>query len=218
MKKQEIKAFVALVVIGGAALWYLNTPGMQGVSTDTNPIVAQNNQQKPGTGGTPGAGAQGAQGLKSYSNPAFGFSFQYPASVSLETSGFGAGGFKAQGAIGVVAVYTRMDTVVNRLTVSMSAEPSDVGECTTTASNTKPVTINGAYFTTYTTHETKDAQVIDSTVYRIKRDKNCYELREVITSTIEAKLTAAQVQQQKANSAATSALINSIVQTFRFTN
>lgn len=207
-----------LVVVAIGSWWYLSsTPG----TTETPATqTTQGGQQATGaTGSNSTGGSQSASGPKTYANPAFAFSFQYPASAPLETSGLAAGGLEAQGAIGVVAVYTQMGTVVDRLTVSVSKEPVDVGACMTKPSTTSSTaTINGVPFLKYQTQEDVQGKVVTTTTYRTVHNSTCYELLDVVTSTTANQLSVAEIETQRANVAAASALIASIIQSFRFSN
>lgn len=170
--------------------------------------------------GTPATGtlAPGATGgtLKSFSSP-YGFNFQYPSVLTLETSGLGTGGFTQQAAVGVAAVHVQIGTVVDRLVMSVSSEPADVGSCDKSTTQTSTATIDGKIFTTSKVSTNKDGNFTDTTVYRILRNQTCFELRDSVTYSDNARLTATQAEQQRLNIQAAKASIGTVVQSYKVT-
>ncbi|MDB5225234.1 MAG: hypothetical protein JWL87_186 [Candidatus Adlerbacteria bacterium] len=215
-----------IVVLGG--LWILFSQGV--ISMPQNPMdqtattTPATTGQNPGTaqpgaatgGQTTAPGSGTATGLKSFSTP-FGFSFQYPGTMTLQTTGLAAGSFKAPGAVGVAALYAQMGTVVDRLTLSVSSEPADVGDCAKQTTTSSTATINGAIFTKYASSATAEGQLTNTTTYQIKQNQACFEIRDVVTTSDIAKLSASEVAQQKANVDAAAALMGTIVASYRLT-
>lgn len=222
MKTQTIGMVAVGVVIVAGALWYMQNGAVPSLSTNLpgevlSPTSTGQTTTGAGSSGNPTGGSTSGSaqtgGAKTYSSTAYGFSFQYPSSMTLETSGFAPGGFTAQGAVGVVSVSSRMDTVVDRFTVSVSSEPSDLGKCTGGTTN---ATIGGIPVVKAQSTETKEGQDITTTTYRVMRNTMCYELRDTVVTSVTAELTATQKAQQNANIAASTALVGSILQTFTF--
>lgn len=223
MKTQTIAVLVAVAVVGGT-IWYIQKPSIPGligqqtvpslmpIPTTTTPAPQATSEVEPAPQTTPVPAA----GTKTYANPAYGFRFEYPSSMNIETA-VSPGGFTALGAVGVVGAFIRIDTVAERFSVSVSKEPADVGTCTDSPGNKWVTTVQGVPFVTYQVKESKEGQNITSTVYRIMRGPFCYELRDTVVSSVTAELTAHQNAQQNANITAAGALVESIVQSFRFT-
>ncbi len=222
MKNQTIAVLVA-VVLGGGVIWYTQQEGFP-ITTENTVIPSLAPMPGPSQGGPTGSSAPTKPApadtnitAKTYHNPAYNFSFEYPSSMSIETA-ISPGGFTAQGAIGVIGAFTRMDTVVERFSVSVSKEPTDMGTCTKGVGRIWTTTVDGVPFVTYQVSESKEGQNITSTIYRVMHDSMCYELRDTLVSSVTEELTAHQNAQQNANIVATGALVDSLVQSFRFTN
>ena len=163
-----------------------------------------------------------------YTNSRYGFSVQYPTSLMLETTGLSSGGFAGQSAVGAVSMYVANGGIIERLSVNVSSDSADVGNCTVApqspestgehASNVSTVNINGTSFLKYQLSDLAAGQSVNSTVYRAVRNNTCYEIRDTISSTASNRLSAEENQKQSTDIAAASAIIGPIVQSFRFTN
>ncbi len=221
MKSQTIAVLIAIAVVGGV-IWFTQY-GEFPITADNNivpslaPMPSAPERSVRSSVPTEPSPTPSSVTTKTYHNPAYGFSFEYPSSMTIETA-IGPGGFTAQGAVGVIGAFTRMETVVERFSVSVSKEPTDVGTCTKGVGRTWTTTVDGVPFVTYQVSESKDGQNITSTVYRVMHEAFCYELRDTVVSSVTAELTAHQNAQQNANIEATGALVDSLVESFRFTN
>lgn len=221
MKNQTVAILVA-VALGGGVMWYTQQEGFP-ITTENTVVPSLAPMMDSSQGGSTGSSVPAKPSpvptytTKTYHNPAYRFSFEYPSSMTIETA-VSPGGFSAQGAIGVIAAFIRISTVVERFSVSVSKEPSDVGTCTKGVGRTWTTTVDGVPFVTYQVTESKEGQNITSTVYRVMHGTFCYELRDTVVSSVTAELTAHQNAQQNANIEAAGALVDSLVQSFRFTN
>ena len=189
-----------------------------GVQPTTNPPAKPTPSPAPSTNESPSS--------KTYSNSQYGFSFQYPTSLSLETTGLSTGGLQGASTIGVVSTYVTMSNVIDRLTVNASSDPSDVSNCMVApnssdptgehASNVSTLNINGTSFLRYQLSDLAAGQSVNITAYHAVRNNTCYEMRDMVSSTASNRLSAEENQQQSANITAASAIIVPIVQSFRF--
>ncbi|MBX4192108.1 hypothetical protein KW798_01340 [Candidatus Parcubacteria bacterium] len=225
MKNALILIFIVAVVAVGL-WWFVSSPeslGTPGQATTT--VTPGNTHPSGGTttakpGGTAGsASGSSTTGLQTFSSTAYGFSFQYPRSMTLDKENLSAGGFTAQGSLGLAAPYARIGTVVDRFQVSVSQQAADLGNCTKDLPGSpKSSTINGQIFTTYTTEEMKGSSNITTRVHRIVHNTTCYELRETLTAPVTVNLPGSQIEQQKADTAAIITLVETVRASFKFLN
>lgn len=226
-----IIVLVGVIVLG--LVWYFSgspqpssitqtltdlTPGAThptGSTATTKTTTSSSNPSPSSSGGT--SKTDSKSGIATYTSTAYAFNFQYPRSMSLD-SNLNAGGLSAQGAVGVVAPYIRIGTVVDKFQVSVSQQPGDLGSCVNDHAGEKDSTINGWIFKTYSTSEIQGSTNVTVTTHRIVHNSKCYELRETLTAPLTNNLPGAEIEAQRANVAAISSLVSTVRNSFRFTN
>jgi hypothetical protein len=105
--------------------------------------------------------------------------------------------------------------VVERLIMSVSSEPADVGACAKVTSQTTTATIDGKPFVVTKTSATQGSSITDTTVYQVLRNRTCFEVRDAVTYSSNTHLTAAELEQQRQNLKASAALMGTIVQSYK---
>jgi len=158
---------------------------------------------------------------KMYTDTTDGFSLDYATSLTPGTndaSWYGAlAGVSAQH---IVSFTSGPES----LAVSMSADPTDVGNCMVAPQsyeeaigNVSTVQIHGVSFFKYGRGDVAMGQETSTTIYHTLHNNACFEMAVTINSTNPDRLTDDQAAAQTASLKTAAALIDPIVQTFRFT-
>ena len=156
--------------------------------------------------------------MKTFTDDVHAFSVQYPASLTLGGNENLWGGLSGK-------VAENPFTIVSgpvALSITVSADPTDVGNCTVTPQSSEDsvadastVTINGVPFRTYTTGDAATGHYTSIQIYKTIKNNACYELTEQTdTSRTESD---AEAKAQQDSVAAGKAHIDPIVQSFTFT-
>lgn len=218
-----VGAVVVLLMVGIVFVNSSGPAGMPGTVASTTETGTPTGQQatggRPATGGTQTGtpGSQATPGALKMHVSTYGFSVQYPSPIIAETSGLGTGSFATQGSVGAAAFTSSIGTVADRLLITVSSEPRDLGECAKTTTQTSTATINGVVFVTSKSSKEEGGNYTDTTVYQTVHNQTCFDIRESVTYATNARLTATEAEQQRLNMQASAALMSTIINSFKFT-
>ncbi len=214
---------VVAVLLIVAAVWVngsnpASMPGTAATTTEAGAVAGRPATGQPAAGGTPAGTPGGATpGTLKMHSSTYGFSVQYPSPIIFETSGLGTGSFETLGSVGAAAFTSSIGTVADRLLITVSSEPRDLGQCAKTTRQTSTATINGVIFVTSKLTAEVGGNYTDTMVYQTVHGQTCFDLRESVTYSTNARLTATEADQQRLNMQASAALMSTIINSFQFT-
>ena len=165
--------------------------------------------------GVSGAQSSTDSSLQTYTNTQYGFSVQYPNSFTPGTTSSVPWWYN-QTQQPLLSLVGADDA--QRVNIGASANPTDVATCTT-GTNYTIVTINGVPFHRYTSTDPALGQEGFSYVYTALKNATCYRISMGFVGTEVGYLsTQSEKDAELASEAAIFKKLDSVAQTFRFTN
>lgn len=157
---------------------------------------------------------------KTYTNDTYGFSFQYPDGVQFDTTATNWSDLSGLSAEHILTLKTNGPVTIS---ISASADPGDVGRCMVvpqaseeSVSKAGNVTINGLSFLKYSIGDAAMGHYTNQDVYDILHNNRCYRLIMQTESTRTES--DAEAQAQQSSIATAKALLQPVLDTFRFTS